>query len=73
MQPGMSREAWMKRTPCPGCGSRWHRDCRNRGGGGKGKGGPSSDSRAVFSNLWKDLELVDYSERKTAVVQATRE
>eukprot|EP00969_Alexandrium_andersonii_P348002 15387563-Alexandrium_andersonii.AAC.1 len=70
MPPGMSREAWVKRTPCPGCGSRWHRDCRNRGG--KGKPSSSSDSRAVFFNFWKDLESHDYAERKTAVMQATR-
>eukprot|EP00969_Alexandrium_andersonii_P231000 10201606-Alexandrium_andersonii.AAC.1 len=64
MPPGVSREAWMKRTPCPGCGSRWHRGCRHRGGGGKG--GPSSDSPEVFFNFWKGLGSTDYSERKTA-------
>jgi hypothetical protein len=41
---GWSREAWQKRTPCPGCGSRWHRNCAtvNKGkfkGKGKGKRG----------------------------------
>ncbi len=27
---GYDKAKWLKRTPCPGCGSRWHRDCRGR-------------------------------------------
>ncbi|MEO2164399.1 MAG: hypothetical protein ABGY29_17965, partial [bacterium] len=67
--PGVSVEVWNKRTPCPGCGSRWHLDCRNRGKGGKGKGkgsGGSQRSSAVFHvETWSMLEPDDYGERKT--------
>ena len=33
---GISKQEWEKRFPCPGCGSRWHRDCQGKGSGGKG-------------------------------------
>ena len=33
---GWSKEKWLARTPCPGCGSRFHRDCSNRQPKGKG-------------------------------------
>ena len=47
---GWDKTKWLSRTPCPGCGSRWHRNCEGKGktfalfkkkkGGGKGsKGG----------------------------------
>ena len=37
---GWSREKWLARTPCPDCGSRWHRRCNNKKGATrKGKGG----------------------------------
>ncbi len=39
--PGVSAEQWAKRTPCPGCGSRWHRDCRGKSKG-KGNGGKTA-------------------------------
>ena len=52
--PGWTKEKWLARTKCPGCGSRWHRDCRGAGktfaiirkkghkGGHKGKSGGKS-------------------------------
>jgi hypothetical protein len=40
---GWDSAKWLARTPCPDCGSRWHRTCAGKqkgGGGGKGaKGG----------------------------------
>ena len=62
--PGWQKEKWLARSKCPGCGSRWHRDCKGAGktfaimrrkGGGKGarkpqhgKGGKSGNSFGVF-------------------------
>ena len=38
---GVSPAEWEKRTPCPGCGSRWHLDCtkprEHKGGKGSGR------------------------------------
>ena len=46
---GWTREKWMARVPCEGCGSRWHRDCRNKKGGkGKKGGGKKGQSFSVF-------------------------
>ena len=36
---GVSQSEWEKRTPCPGCGSRWHRDCTKPREPRSGKGG----------------------------------
>jgi hypothetical protein len=33
--PGWKAEDWLKRTPCPGCGSRFHRNCTLQKGSGK--------------------------------------
>ena len=35
--PGWNREKWLARSKCPGCGSRFHRDCRGGGQTGGGK------------------------------------
>ena len=53
--PGFTKEDWMRRSPCPGCGSRFHRDCTQpRTGKGKGsrKGkGKSKGSHMVLNAL----------------------
>ena len=36
--PGWTKEKWIARTPCVGCGSRWHRDCTKKKGKGNAKG-----------------------------------
>jgi hypothetical protein len=36
--PGFPLDKWLARSPCPGCGSRWHRNCSDRAGKSKGKG-----------------------------------
>jgi hypothetical protein len=28
---GWDRQKWLARSPCPGCGSRWHRNCEGKG------------------------------------------
>jgi hypothetical protein len=47
--PGWKAEDWLKRTPCPGCGSRFHRNCTLQKG--PGKGGAGKTAFAVFCTL----------------------
>jgi len=53
--PGWKAEDWLKRSPCPGCGSRFHRNCtipRDRGPGkGKGKGNGPPRTFGTFAVL----------------------
>ena len=56
--PGWDKAKWLARTKCPGCGSRWHRNCQGKGKAfailrkRKGKGfkgsGKGNNSFAVF-------------------------
>ena len=72
--PGVSAEAWNKRVPCEGCGSRWHRDCQGRKGGKKGGKGISyceavtHDVTSTFLSMWHSLETSEYAERKCLAV-----
>jgi hypothetical protein len=53
---GWSAEKWLARTPCPGCGSRYHRNCQdnnkqhgsNNPGPGKGGGKRKGSGFATF-------------------------
>lgn len=49
---GWDKQKWLSRTPCKGCGSRWHRDCtqkRGKGQKGSGRGFSAFMTQAVLS------------------------
>ena len=50
--PGWNASDWLKRSECPGCGSRFHRNCTSGGKGSKGGGkkgkGPGKSGYANF-------------------------
>ena len=50
--PGVSAEQWSKRVPCPGCGSRWHRDCSNRSQQSKGLSNHQVFTSAIGVLTW---------------------
>ena len=46
---GWEASKWLKRVPCPGCGSRFHRDCTKKAKGkGKGKGKKGTSAFTTF-------------------------
>ena len=54
LPPGWNKDKWLSRSKCPGCGSRWHRDCKGKGKAyaitrrkskGKQKGGGKGGAR----------------------------
>ena len=71
---------WNQREPCPGCGSRWHRDCRkwgNKGGGG-GKQhffcqGSFFSQQCFLCDRWESIEPTSEKEKRTLLANATRE
>ena len=53
---GISKQEWEKRFPCPGCGSRWHRDCR-QGSGGKGGKRQGHSARTMLGSFFLLVQL----------------
>ena len=57
---GWDAARWNARTPCLGCGSRFHRDCRNKGKGKGGKSG-SKGKGSAFSVFMMTAAAMMYS------------
>ena len=56
---GWTKEKWLSRTPCVGCGSRWHRDCtkqKHKAGKGK-KGGKKGKKGGAFATFFMSAAL----------------
>eukprot|EP00969_Alexandrium_andersonii_P098609 4351946-Alexandrium_andersonii.AAC.1 len=51
-------EKWERRTPCPSCGSRWHRDCRRRDAAVK-KAHFIRTLSTFYAERWLGLEMPD--------------
>ena len=52
---GMSQVDWDKRTPCPGCGSRWHLDCTKPRPPRPGFKRPATAARTMLGSLMMSL------------------